>query len=126
MRFREENHHFSRAYKSCTLYLNSYKQSALSIYLISLSPCFYPYRSVSKQIIALPFYLPLQGCNLGIKINGTSDNISNYDSMPIKGISRLLFAEYKYSATIGGETPNMPLTGLPTFCACKQIIKQDL
>jgi hypothetical protein len=30
---------------------------------------FYPYRTVSKPIIALPFDLPLQGCNLGIKIN---------------------------------------------------------
>jgi len=29
MRFREENHHFSRAYKSCKLYLKSCKNSAL-------------------------------------------------------------------------------------------------
>ena len=32
---------------------------------------FYPYRTVSKPIIALPFYLPLQGRNLGIKINNS-------------------------------------------------------
>jgi hypothetical protein len=57
MRLREENHHFSRAYKSCKLYLKSYKQSALLTYLISLSPCFYPYRSVSKTIIAFPFII---------------------------------------------------------------------
>jgi hypothetical protein len=31
--------------------------------------CFYPYRTVSKIIIALPFYPPLQGCNLRIRIN---------------------------------------------------------
>jgi len=37
---------------------------------ISLSPCFYPYRNSKLiYIIALPFYLPLQGHNLGIKIN---------------------------------------------------------
>jgi hypothetical protein len=29
---------------------------------------------VSKTIIALPFYLPLQGCNLGIKIKDIFSN----------------------------------------------------
>jgi hypothetical protein len=29
----------------------------------------------------------------------------------------LLFAEYKYSAIVGGVMPNMPLTGFPIFSA---------
>jgi hypothetical protein len=36
---------------------------------------FYPYTTVSKSIIALPFYPPLQGRNLGIRIN---------DKLPVK------------------------------------------
>jgi hypothetical protein len=33
------------------------------------------------------------------------------------GINKLLLAENKYSATVGGATPNIPLIGLPMASA---------
>jgi hypothetical protein len=40
------------------------------------------------------------------------------------GISKSLLAENKYSATVGGEIPNMPFNGLPILSAQMNRLKK--